>query len=368
MGSEGKTTYALTGAGGFLGWHVKLALHANGHGFVEIPVGDRFDLDHAVAALGKAQHLIHLAGVNRGTDDEIAQGNRRFAEQLAHALDRSDHRLTTVTYADSTQRTSDNVYGQSKLAAAETLAAAAERAGSEFRDIVLPNLFGEHCRPFYNSVVATFSHLLATGEGEPSVQVDRELTLLHAQDAADWLIGATDEANHLPGLLRQASVSELLTRLTSIADTYRKHEFPDLSDDFTRDLFNTYRSYVPVAAIPLREHADDRGSFVEMARSWGGTGQSSFSTTVPGITRGNHYHRRKIERFVVLAGKADLSLRRMFTDQVVTIEASGEPIALDQPTGWTHNLTNIGEGTLYTCFWTNEIFDPTNPDTYAEPV
>lgn len=368
MASEHRTTYAITGAGGFLGWHVKLALHANGHEFVEIPVGDRFDLDEATAAVGKADHLIHLAGVNRGSDDDIARGNRWFAEQLSQATAKADHPLTTITYANSIQRTSDNVYGRAKLAAGELLACASERLGSNFRNLDLPNLFGEHGKPFYNSVVATFSHLLATGEREPTVQVDRELTLLHAQDAADVLTGATDEITETSDVLRHATVSDLLTRLKTISETYRKGEFPDLSDPFTRDLFNTYRSYAPSFATPLREHRDNRGSFVEMARSWGGTGQSSFSTTHPGITRGNHYHRRKVERFVVLAGKADLGLRRMFTDQVITIVADGEPIALDQPIGWTHNLTNTGDQTLYTYFWTNDIFDPANPDTYPEPV
>jgi UDP-2-acetamido-2,6-beta-L-arabino-hexul-4-ose reductase len=191
---------------------------------------------------------------------------------------------------------------------------------------------------------------------------------LHAQDAADWLIGATDETNQIPGLLRHATVSDLLTKLKAISEIYRNGEFPDLSDAFTRDLFNTYRSYAPTFTVPLQEHKDNRGSFFEVARSWGGTGQSSFSTTHPGITRGNHYHRRRVERFVVLAGKANLALRRMFTEQVINIAADDEPIAVDQPIGWSHNLTNTGDQTLYTFFWTNDIFDPGNPDTYAEPV
>jgi UDP-2-acetamido-2,6-beta-L-arabino-hexul-4-ose reductase len=361
---EHKKTYALTGSGGFLGWHVKLALHALGHQFIEVPVGDRFDLGDAAAAIGRADELIHLAGVNRGTDDEIAEGNRLFAEQLSQAVAQSGNSLDSITYANSSQSTSDNVYGRAKLAAAEILARTVESCGGAFRDIVLPNLFGEHGRPFYNSVVATFSHLLATGEGEPSIQADRELTLLHAQDAADWLIGSTQESQHV----RQATVSELLAKLQVISQTYRNGEFPDLSDEFNRDLFNTYRSYSPTPEIPLHEHKDNRGSFVEVTRSWGGTGQSSFSTTHPGITRGNHYHRRKVERFVVLSGKANLALRRMFTDQVINIVADEEPVAIDQPTGWTHNLTNAGDQTLYMFFWTNDIFDPDNPDTFVERV
>lgn len=365
MSMAAPQTYALTGANGFLGWHVKLALHALGHDVVEVPVGERFDLASAAAAIAHANSVIHLAGVNRGTDAEIAGGNRLFAEQLAQAITQADTPLRALTYANSTQHTKDEVYGRAKFAAGETLRKVATQLGSEYRNIVLPNLFGEHGRPFYNSVVATFSHLLATGEGVPTIQVDRELTLLHAQDAADWIIGVTDDVTPVA---RRATVSDLLTRLKAIAQVYAAGEFPDLSDPFSRDLFNTYRSFSPSPVIPLRDHRDARGSFVEVARSWGGTGQSSFSTTKPGIARGNHYHRRKVERFVVLSGKAELALRRMFTNQIITVKTDGEPLALDQPTGWTHNLLNTGDETLYMMFWTNDIFDPANPDTYAEPV
>lgn len=363
-----KRTYALTGAGGFLGWHVKLALHANGCDFLEIPLGERFDIDQAACAIGKADDLIHLAGVNRGADEEIAEGNRLFAEQVCRAATLAGRSLSSITYANSSQSRFDSVYGTAKLAAGETLARTAEQLDSEYRDIVLPNLFGEHGLPFYNSVVATFCHLLATGEDAPSIQIDRELTLLHAQDAADWIIGSIEQPREDSSLIRRATVSELLIQLEGISKTYRRHEFPDLSDSFTRDLFNTYRSYLPIDGIPLHEHTDQRGSFIELARCWGGTGQASFSTTLPGVSRGNHYHRRKVERFAVLAGKANLELRRMFTEPVITIAAHGGPIVVDQPTGWTHNLKNTDAQTLYTFFWTNDIFDPDNPDTFPEPV
>ncbi len=365
MVAESRKTYALTGAGGFLGWHVKVAIHSMGCEFLEIPLGERFDTVDAARALSSADGLIHLAGVNRGTDDAVASGNRLFAAQLRSALEQTDVPPASVAYANSTQSQNGSIYGQAKVEASETLAAAAVQTGAEFRDVLLPNLFGEHGRPFYNSVIATFCHQLATGAGEPAVQEDRDLTLLHAQDAADWLTG---EREDVVDVLRQASVSELLARLKSMSDTYGVGDVPDLSTPFARDLFNTYRSYTPVGTVPLRGGSDQRGTFVEMARSWGGTGQSSFSTTVPGVTRGNHYHRRKVERFVVVAGRAEMQMRRLFTQDVIRITADNEPVAVDQLTGWTHNLINVGEETLYTLFWTNDIFDPANPDTFMESV
>ena len=156
-----------------------------------------------------------------------------------------------------------------------------------------------------------------------------------------------------------------------MARVYATGEIPDLADAFDRDLFNTYRSYTVEAQTPIRltRHADSRGSFFEIIRSHGGPGQSSFSTTVPGITRGDHYHRRKVERFTVLAGQATISVRRLFTDKVLEFTVTGdEPVAVDMPTMWSHNITNTGDQVLYTSFWTNDIFNPSHPDTIAEEV
>jgi UDP-2-acetamido-2,6-beta-L-arabino-hexul-4-ose reductase len=274
-----------------------------------------------------------------------------------------------VVYANSTQAGNGSVYGESKARAGEILAAAAERVGSDFVELRLPNLFGEHGRPFYNAVTATFCHLLVQGE-TPTVQDDKELTLLHAQNAADLLIGAVPPAGQA-GVEVRESVSGLLTRLRLIAKTYAAGEIPDVADPFTRDLFNTYRSYTIDSLTPIRltRHADARGSFFEIIRTHGGTGQASFSTTEPSVSRGEHFHRRKVERFTVLAGEARISLRRLFTNDVRHFDVTGEePVAIDMPTSWAHKITNTGEGTLYTSFWTNDIFDPDNPDTIAEVV
>lgn len=359
----------LTGAGGFLGWHTRAALVATGRRCRSLSMGDRFEMEPAARALGGSSRVIHLAGVNRADEEEVRDGNVRFAEQLADALIRTTEPPKSVVYANSTQAANGTVYGAAKARAGEILAAAAERIGADFVDVCLPNLFGEHGRPFYNAVTATFCHLLAEGS-EPTVQQDKELTLLHAQDAADLLLGTVEPSGQAP-LEQQVTVSGLLARLTSHARTYRGGEIPDVTAKFDRDLFNTYRSYTAGSGMPIRltRHADARGSFFEVIRSHGGAGQFSFSTTAPGITRGDHFHRRKIERFTVLAGGARISLRRLFTDEVFHFDVDGEdPVAIDMPTMWAHNITNTGNETLYTSFWTEDLFNPQNPDTYPEDV
>ncbi|MCK6095138.1 NAD-dependent epimerase/dehydratase family protein [Micrococcus sp. EYE_162] len=361
--------YVLTGGRGFLGLHTRAALQEHGHEVALLPVGDSFDPEAARAALDGADQLLHLAGVNRGTDQEVAEGNNRFARQVAEVLGQVDSVPSRVVFANSTQAANGSVYGEAKTGAADVLGTQARNRGAEYEDIRLPNLFGEFGRPFYNAVTATFCHLIAAGE-TPEVQQDKELTLLHAQHAADVLVGAVPVAA-MDTLAVHKTVSGLAARLGDMARTYKRTEFPDLATDFDRDLFNTYRSYLYPHGLPLpiTRHGDVRGSFFEIVRSRGGTGQTSFSTTAPGVTRGDHYHRRKVERFTVLAGEAEISLRKMGTDEVHVFRVNGEqPVSVDMPTLVSHKITNVGASTLYTAFWTNDIFDPTNPDTIPEVV
>lgn len=313
--------------------------------------------------------VIHLAGVNRASDEQIVNDNLRFSRQLSEALVSADEPLELVVFANSTQVSNGTAYGEAKARAGEVLAEAAQRIGAEFVDLPLPNLFGEHGKPFYDAVTATFCHLLAGGEN-PTVQADKELALLHARNAADLLVDAVSPEEQASLVVRE-TVSGLLDRLEGICRVYAGGEIPDIADSFQRDLFNTYRSYTFDSLTPIRltRHAEDRGALFEIIRSRGGSGQSSFSTTMPGVTRGDHFHRRRVKRFTVLAGSATISLRRLFADRVYNFEVRGEdPVAIDMPTGWSHNITNTGSDTLYTSFWANELFDPERPDTISEAV
>lgn len=365
-----KEQIAITGAGGFLGWHTRVAAHSLGKATAPIGLGTRFNEEQALQAAQSANRLIHLAGVNRAdTEEEVYTGNIEFAEQLAATLRSAASRPEIVVYANSIQANNNSVYGKAKAKAGEILQAACEELGIKFENHLLPNIFGEHGQPYYNSVVATFAHQVANGE-KPTVQQDPELTLLHAQDVADLLLGSITQ-QEAEALQVQANVSTIANLLTEFGETYRIGEIPDISTQFRRNLFNTYRSFLTsqFPQVVHTQHADERGSFVELIRTHGGTGQASFSTTAPGILRGGHYHRRKVERFTVIGGEAIIELRRMFTDNKAVVRVSGdEPVSIDMPTMWTHNIKNVGDSTLFTHFWIDEHFDPARPDTVMEDV
>jgi UDP-2-acetamido-2,6-beta-L-arabino-hexul-4-ose reductase len=354
----------LTGASGFLGWHVQVLARALG--LPKPTIVDRSTLaspERLGSALSGATRVIHIAGINRGEPSEVAEGNIDLARQLVAGLRACGTPPKTVVFANSVQAGNGTPYGDGKATAAVLLAEATRWFGSEFVDVLLPNLFGEHGRPHYNSVIATFCRLLADG-GTPQVTDDRAIDLLHVTDAAGVLLGTTKEQ---PTVNR--TVRELADQLEQFAATYRTAEIPELNDRFDVRLFNTYRSHLPPAPISLIRHADARGSLVETVKVHGGGGQTFCSSTVPGVTRGQHFHLAKVERFVVVRGEAEICLRRVLHDDVLRFRVSGdEPVVVDMPTMWTHNITNVGDGELTTLFWSNDLFDPANPDTYAEPV
>jgi UDP-2-acetamido-2,6-beta-L-arabino-hexul-4-ose reductase len=357
---------ALTGADGFLGWHTRLRLHAQGfHRVVPVSRGSWDELAEQVA---DCDAVIHLAGVNRGTDPEVEEGNVRLAESLVSAV-RARGAPVRVVYANSIQAGNATPYGAGKARAAELLHSLSKE-GHSITDVRLPNVFGEHGLPHYNSFVATFVHTIAQG-GTPQVS-DRRVELLHAQAAAQSLIAAlTPDTSRMDPRGTDVGVREVLDLLREFEASYSTGEFPDLSNSFRVELFNTYRSalFPHRYPIPLRPNEDSRGTFVETVRCRGGEGQSSISTTVPGVTRGEHYHLSKIERFAVVHGSATIALRRMFHDEVHEFPVTGgHPCAVDMPMGWAHNITNTGSDVLVTQFWTHELFRPEAPDTYSHPV
>ena len=365
---------AISGPDGFIAWHTRCALRArNGGGdVIGLTEAEFDDPERMDAALRAADAVIHLAGVNRASDEEtIARVNPWLAEQLVAGLERLG-RPIPVVYGNSIHSDGDTVFGVAKRQAAQILTAWGQRSGAPVTDVVLPNIFGENGVPFYNSVVATFCHLLARDE-TPKIEVDRDIPLLHAQRAATVLIDAcsANESSQIRPEGTPMSVSGLLGLLEPMRDAYREAVLPDLSDPFTRDLFNTYRSYTFPAQWPVHPQlrADERGGLFEAVKAPGGQTQVFFSTTNPGYTRGQHFHLHKVERFVVLRGQAVIRLRKLFSDEVVEFEVSGErPAIVDMPTMWVHSITNTGDDELLTLFYADEVFDPANPDTYPEEV
>jgi len=357
----------LTGADGFLGWHSRVRLRAlTDHEIVPVARANWSELGRLAQGVDA---IVHIAGVNRATPAEVEHGNVELAASVAAAA-RGAGSSPRIVFANSIQAGNDSPYGTAKAMASDVLEAAANEIGSAYVDVRLPNLFGEHGRPRYNSFVATFVDAVIKGE-RPAID-DRGVALLHAQDAAQSLIDAVTTCDkQLRPAGTDTTVQSVFDLLTAHNDLYTGGDIPPLPGKFETDLFNTLRAGLFPGHYPivLTAHSDNRGRLVETVRAHGGQGQTFVSTTLPGITRGEHFHLGKVERFVVLSGQARISLRRVFTEEIVTFDVSGEtPAVVDMPTMWVHNITNIGDTELTTLFWTQTLFDPAAPDTYWEPV
>ena len=366
----------LTGAGGFVGWHTRVRLRALTE-HVVIPV-DRAGWAQLPDLIVGADAVIHVAGVNRLTAEQVEKGepvelvergNVELAESLAAAI-RAAGSIKRVVYANSTQSGNSTPYGRGKVGAGDLLSAATEAVGAAYVDVRLPNLVGEHGHPGFNSFVATFVDAVARG-AEPYI-ADRPIDLLHVQDAAGSLIeGLTVAEGSLEPKATSMTVRQVFDLLVCFAHVYAGGDIPPLTTKLEVDLFNTYRAalFPERYPMPLTTHVDARGRLVETVRAHGGQGQTFVSTTLPAMTRGDHFHLRKVERFVVLAGSARISLRKLFTTEVVSFDVGGDvPVVVDMPTMWVHNITNTGSKELTTLFWANTLFDPEAPDTYWEPV
>lgn len=362
----------ITGAYGQFGWHLRSRLIPEKEIETVLASRETFsDPDKLCEFVQGLDAIIHLAGINRANDEqEISKGNPKLAASLVAALEATGAE-PHVVYASTIHIDKDNVYGASKRQASERLLSWAEKSGAQYTDFVFPHLFGEYGRPNYNSAVSTFCHQVATGK-EPTVHGDGEVELLHFNAASNMVLEAVQEG--LTGQVRprgtEIKVKDLAARILTLDHSYRNLVVPDLRDDLDLKLFNVYRGYLYPDFYPveLKLHSDDRGSLTEMVKSNNG-GQTFFSTTKPGVTRGNHFHYHKVERFLVVKGKARISLRKVLTDQILDFDVSGDvPQFIDMPTLHTHSITNTGDEELVTLFWAHEIFDPEHPDTIFEPV
>jgi len=295
-----------------------------------------------------------------------------LASALVAAFERTGVAIPVV-YTNSTHAEGDSVYGVSKQRAAELLGEYQASVNAPFLDLVLPHLFGEFGRPNYNSAVTTFAHELATG-GKPDVNRDGQLELLHAQDVAqrclDFFESPSTGTERMQGT--PITVGEAWDLLSSQHERYA-NEFtvPKFDNRFELQMFNTLRSQLYNNGFYPRSlvlHSDNRGAFVELARA-DGLGQTSLSTSAPGISRGDHFHVDKIERFVVVGGTATISLRRVLTDETESYEVNGdEPVFIDMPPLVTHKIENASDGVVTTLFWAGDHFDPQSPDTWPDPV
>ncbi|MBR7024912.1 MAG: NAD-dependent epimerase/dehydratase family protein [Selenomonadaceae bacterium] len=354
----------VTGAGGFIGKNLIASLKTFGH--------EVFEYHHAagLAALEKfcrdCEFVFHLAGVNRPeTVEEFAAGNKHFTAELVNFLERADN-FCPIAFASSIQVELNNPYGQSKLAAEKILLAHGEKTSARILIYRLPNVFGKWCRPNYNSAIATFCFNAARGLPLKVNDPAREMHLVYIDDVVKEFIRVLDgeETQEIPSFKK--NLRELAELIQSFSTTRATLSIPDQRDDLTSKLFSTYQSYLPEEnfSYELKMHKDERGSFSEFVRT-DGQGQFSANVIKPHVTKGNHWHHSKHEKFLVVAGEGVIRFRQIFSDKIFEYKVSGERHeVVDIPPGCTHSIENIGETDMTVFIWANENFNPAAPDTY----
>ncbi len=376
----------ITGQSGFIGTHLFNTLGLYPDKFERVPFEDTF-FDNKLKLsefVRGCDVIVHLAAMNRHNSPEVIYStNIGLVQKLIEACEITKS-TPHIIFSSSTQEERDNLYGKSKKEGRILFEQWASNNNAKFSGFIIPNVFGPFGKPYYNSVIATFCHQLTHNE-EPKIEVDGELKLIYVSELVEFFIqrilfhSVTQSKNsELRGEAIQIphtatiKVSSILNKLNEFkANYFEKGVFPNLTDSFERNLFNTFVCYIDhnqFFPFRLELKTDDRGSFVETIKLNSG-GQISFSTTKPGITRGNHFHTRKSERFAVIKGKAIIEIRRVGTDKKITFELDGSnPSFVDMPIWFTHNIKNIGSEDLYTIFWISEHFNANDPDTFFETV
>lgn len=367
----------ITGQHGFIGKHLYNTIGLFPDEFERVDFDKSYFEDEKKLDefTGKCDVIVHLAAMNRHNDPEVIyQTNTRLVKVLIESLNRVGSKAH-ILFSSSSQEERDNLYGKSKKEGRELFSQWAEQSGGTLTGMVIPNVFGPFGNPFYNSVVATFCYQVSRNE-TPAIDVDGDLKLMYVGELVNVILTEIRSGQSTPlykvAHTSECKVSSILEMIKNYKMAYQdKGIIPKITSTFELNLFNTYRCYMDVEnyfPVKFTEHVDPRGAFVEVIRLNMG-GQVSFSTTVPGITRGNHFHTRKIERFAVIKGKALIQLRQIGTDKILNFELDGkEPAYVDMPVWFTHNIKNTGEEELYTIFWINEFYDPEDADTYFEGV
>jgi UDP-2-acetamido-2,6-beta-L-arabino-hexul-4-ose reductase len=377
-----KIKIGITGQAGFVGSHLYNELGLEPSKYERISFEDNYfsSPELLCAFVKQCDVIVHLAAVNRHSDpDKLYRINIELVNLLINALTHENVK-PYIIFSSSTQENLKNPYGKSKLEGRRLFGNWAAEQHASFTGMVIPNVFGPFGLPNHNSFIATFCYKLTHNE-EPKIITDSEVDLIYVSSLCKQiLLDIDDIKNSDCQIIKQKliqpdftkKVSEILNLLNIFKEQYFEHGIiPVLSNVNERDLFNTFRSFIDIDKyfpFMLKQNNDERGIFVETLRLGTG-GQVSFSTTKPGITRGNHYHTRKIERFTIIKGKAKIQLRKVGTEKVYEFFLYGEyPSYVDMPIWYTHNITNIGNEDLYTQFWINEWYNETDPDTFFEKV
>lgn len=365
----------VTGFNGFVGKN--LIAELNNRGYKDIY---KFDIDTDKSLLDKyaedCEFVFHLAGVNRPKDEsEFMKGNFGFTSELLGILKKHNNKAP-VLITSSIQAERDNPYGKSKKAGEELLFDYSKETGSKVLVYRFPNLFGKWSKPNYNTVVATYCYNIARGLNIQINNPEAELTLCYIDDVLDEFIRALQGNETKNGkyccvpVTHKIKLGDLADKIKSFKESRENLNIPDMQDPLTKKLYSTYLSFLPEDkfSYDLNMHADNRGSFTEFIRTLD-RGQVSINVAKPGITKGNHWHHTKNEKFLVVSGTGLICFRKIDSDKIIEYKVSGEKLqVVDIPTGYTHSIKNIGNTDMVTVMWANEAFNPDKPDTYSLEV
>ncbi|MGL6115410.1 MAG: NAD-dependent epimerase/dehydratase family protein [Cetobacterium sp.] len=361
----------ITGANGFIGKNLRERLQRTEN--IELITIDRENtLEELEEGIKSADFIFHLAGINRPENpEEFYSGNRDLVGTLVNILEKNNLN-TPVLITSSIHADKDNDYGKSKLAGENLLKEYGEKTGARVYIYRLQNVFGKWCKPNYNSVVATWCYNTAHNI---DIQINNRETLIefvYIDDVIEAISSHLEEENkedkfyYMVEKTYHRTLGEVADLLKFFKENRKTLTIPAVGIGFERALYGTYLSYLPENefSYELVEHKDQRGSFVEILRTVD-SGQFSISTSKPGVTRGNHYHNTKNEKFLVIKGEALIRFRHIFSEEVIEYFVSDKKLeVLDIPTGYTHNITNIGKEDMVLVLWANEQFDKEKPDTY----
>lgn len=361
----------ITGASGFIGQNLIATLRLQPE--VEIYT---YDLENTVddlqAFTQDCEFVFHLAGVNRPENpEEFMTGNFGFTTQLLDAL-QSHGNKAPILITSSIQAELDNDYGKSKRSGEQVVFDYAKQVGTQVYVYRLPNVFGKWCRPNYNSAIATFCHNIANGL---PIQVNNRahvMNLVYIDDVVNAFIAAMNgqaimaEQFTIVPEVSTLTLGEIADLIASFPTSRQNLQTPFVGTGVEKQLYSTYLSYLPhdQFAYDLKMNVDNRGSFTEFLKT-PERGQVSINVSKPGITKGNHWHHTKTEKFLVVSGEALIQFRQINSQEIIEYRVNGEQLrVVDIPTGYTHNIINVGTTDLVTVMWANEAFDPQRPDTF----
>ena len=359
----------VTGARGFIGKNLICKLEElKSYEVISIDVDNsKEDLKNAVK---NADFIFHLAGVNRPKKDEdFKKGNVELTEEIVNIL-KENNKNTPVLITSSIQVDLDNLYGVSKKLAEEALLNYRENTGAKIYIYRLPNVFGKWCRPNYNSAIATFCNNITKGEEVWISDRNKKMTLVYIDDVVNSFINTLEGTNKQCGYIKvevehKITLGEIVDLINSFKESRKNLQIANMDNQFIKKLYSTYLSYLPEDdfSYELKMNVDNRGSFTEFIKNKN-MGQVSVNISKPGITKGNHWHHTKNEKFLVVSGEGVIKFRKVGEEKVIEYKVSGEKLeVVDIPIGYTHSIINTGNSDMVTIIWVNESFNPDKPDT-----